>query len=369
VDLANFDDIVSDKQLTAGRTASAEMHSIGHWFKASVPTLLRSQEQSRVVLAATRYDLEDPYEDIMLDARSREGDWSGLDGYYPQKADGEWNVYYRSALVDGQSIMPSAYTAQMLQKLAKTDHWTYVTQYINNPHAVDSQEFGSYDLRRCFMEYDDIKQEYFIRRDDTLLVQLSTCDVVGGCDPAASEKRVSHQTSRSAVAIVARDAQDNIYIIDGRRDYVDPVTMMDWLFQLKRRFQREMRIFRLEAQGAFKLLVSVIRREEQLRQTDLNLLPIPSMGDKLATIRLIWEPYLKRRAIFVCDNMFDIVASEFNVFPSQMLDMMDAVKIAIAGTHSVARDADDEYYDDEDDDFDGRTTSAFSQRHKSAAGY
>jgi hypothetical protein len=364
VDLAQFDDIVSDSQLNSDRHANAEMTRIGHWFKTAVPTLLRSQDRSRVVLAATRYDIEDPYEDIMLDARVREGDWTGLDGFYPRVENGTWNVYYRTWNVDGESIFPDAYTVESMMKLAKEDPWTYITQYVNNPHNVATQEFGAYSLRRCWLEYDDEQREWYIKRDDQRRVPLSLCDVVAGADPAASDKRVSRKTSRSAIAVIARCPDDCVYIIDARCDYVDTVKMMDWFFALRRRFSRDWRVMKFEAAGPFKLMVSLLRREEQLRQTDLNFLPIPSLGEKLSTIRLIWEPFLKRGSVFVCDSVWNLVSREFNVFPSQMLDLMDAVKIAISATHSVAED-DDGHYDDDDD----AVQSAFAKRHVASTGY
>jgi len=58
------------------------------------------------------------------------------------------------------------------------------------------------------------------------------------------------------------------------------------------------------------------------------------------------------------------MSREFNVFPSQMLDLMDAVKIAISGTHSVAEDDSGHYDDDEDGE-----KSDFSRRHVASTGY
>jgi len=59
------------------------------------------------------------------------------------------------------------------------------------------------------------------------------------------------------------------------------------------------------------------------------------------------------------------VRREFNVFPSQMLDLMDAIKLAIAGTHSIV-DEDGNKYDDDDDDV---VANAFQKRHVGVTGY
>jgi len=318
------------------------------------------------VLAATRYDLLDPYEQIMCDTCERSGDWTGLDGFYPVRIGGMWRTYYRTWCVDGESIMPEAYTVESMSRLAKDDPWTYATQYVNNPHNVSTQEFGSYDLKTCDVDYDDLRNEWIIRTEDGDEISLSDCDVVGGIDPAASEKRVSRHTSRSAVAIVARDINDRIYIVDARCDYVDVIKMMDWLFTLKKRYSRSMRLFKLEIGGPFKLLVSLLHREEQLRGVDLDFVAVPAMGDKLPTIRLVWEPFLKRQAVYVARGAtLDLVRREFNVFPSQMLDLMDAIKLAIAGTHSIV-DEDGNKYDDDDDDV---VANAFQKRHVGVTGY
>lgn len=349
VDLAVFDDIVGDSQLNAARQATAEMERISNWFSASLRTLLISQARSRVTLAATRYSIDDPYERIMSDARTHDGDWHALETYYPRPNErGRWRVYYRSAICDEQSIFPESYSVEFLQRLAKDDHWTYVTQYLNNPHSTGTLDFASYDLRRAMVlfEDDDIKIRYRTAQGADLEYSIDECDVVLGADPAASEKRVSARTSRSATCVVARTPHDDVVIVSANRDYVKPTRFHDWLFKENIKWRRKVRQFRVEGQGPFKIIKDVLEEEQKRRGDYFYLVMVPAMGDKVMTIRTILEPFLKRDALYVVDEAMPLVRLEYDIFPSSALDLLDALKIAVAGTRlpdgAWARDDDDE---------------------------
>lgn len=367
VDLAVFDDVVGDSQLNSARSATAEMERIGNWFSSSLRTLLISQQTSRVTLAATRYSIDDPYEPVMADAITHDGDWSELENFYPKPSrNGRWKVYYRSALVDGESIFPESYSLEFLQRLAKDDPWTYITQYVNNPHSVGTLDFSSYNLRAAVV---DFEAEYpvveFQRNGQLESYRLEECDVVAGIDPAASEKRVSTKTSKSAVAVVARTPKDDIVILDCRRDYVKTSKLFDWMFAINRKYNGLVRQFRLESQGPFKLLDSVLKDEMKRRGDFFYVVSVPAMGDKVATIKMTMEPFLKRDCMFVVDESIDLVRQEFDIFPSSMMDLLDAIKIAIAGTRLPAGAW--KYMDGDEDD--EELTSRFSDRTVGSIGY
>jgi hypothetical protein len=373
VDLAVFDDIVGDSQLNAVRAATVEMERIGNWFSSSLRTLLISQQISRVTLAATRYSIDDPYEVIMGDAKTHDGDWSELEIYYPQASlTGRWNTYYRSAICEGESIFPESYNIEFLRRLAKDDHWTYITQYVNNPHSTGSLDFASYSLRAAKLLYEDssIKggfagdgEPYIsrMRNGREITTPLRECDIVIGCDPAASEKRANSRTSRSAVVVIARTPQDEIVILDARRDYVKTSKLMDWLFQLANKYPNARQV-RVEAQGPFKILAEVIRDEMKRRGKFFYMLAVPAMGDKVPTIKMTFEPFLKRDVVYVIDESMAIVKQEFDIFPSSQLDLLDAVKIAISGTH-LPQGA---WHTSEDDD---EELATFERRRVGTAGY
>lgn len=360
VDLGVFDDIVGDSQLNSARSATAEMERISNWFSSSLRTLLISQRVSRVTLAATRYSVDDPYERIMGDALTHDGDWTELEAYYPAPAKaGRWRTYYRSALADGESIFPESYSVEFLKRLARDDHWTYVTQYVNNPHSTGTLDFAAYELRRATLLFKDGEGCVTLHRNGGVKVwPLSECDIVMGIDPAASEKRNSAKTSRSALAVVARTPDDEMVVLDTRRDYVKPSKLFDWVFGLNRKYVGRLRQVRIEAQGPFKMLGDVLRDEMKRRGDHFYLVPVPAMGDKVPTIKMGLEPFLKRDALYVIDESMAMVRLEFDIFPSSALDLLDALKIAIAGTHMAQSAWANEDEDDVKVGFGGRAVGA-----------
>jgi hypothetical protein len=365
VDLADFDDVVGDSQLNSARGATAEMERIGNWFSSSLRTLLISQKESRVTLAATRYSIDDPYEPIMSDAITHDGDWSELEAFYPEPSKlGRWHVYYRSALSDGESIFSESYSVDFLKRLAKDDHWTYVTQYVNNPHSVGTLDFASYTLRSAKLVYEDSKPCIHIQRHGKLEVfALDDCDMILGIDPAASEKRVSTKTSRSAGAVIARTCKDDVVVLDTFCDFMKATKLFDWLFRLHHKHQGRFRQVRLESQGSFKLLSDLLLEEMKRRGEHFYLLPVPAMGDKVQTIKLMLEPFLKRDAFFVIEESMALVKTEFDIFPSSRADLLDAIKLGIAGTHLPAGS----WYNDEDAE--DEEVVGFDKRLVGAAGY
>jgi len=364
--LAVFDDVVGDSQLNSARGATAEMERIKNWFSSSLRTLLISQKTSRVTLAATRYSIDDPYEPIMADAVEHDGDWTELEAFYPPaEVNGRWRVYYRSALADGESIFPESYSVDFLKRLSKDDPWTYITQYVNNPHSVGTLDFASYSLRSAKMDFSSDKPCIILERAgrrETFL--LDECDIVMGVDPAASEKRKSTKTSRSAGAVIARTPRDDIVILDVFCDFIKSSKLFDWLFRLNSKYAGRFRQVRLESQGAFKLLSDLLKDEMKRRGEHFYLLPVPAMGDKISTIKMMFEPFLKRDSMFVVEESMALIKLEFDIFPSSRADLLDAVKIGIAGTHLPSGAW--KYNDDDEDD---EEMVGFGRRAVSTVGY
>lgn len=367
VDLAVFDDIVGDSQLNSARQATAEMQRIANWFSSNLYTLLVSKTESRVTLAATRYSVDDPYESVMCDARTHDGDWQEIENHYPEAGPkGAWRVYYRSALVDGESIFPESYTVESLAELARKDHWAYVTQYVNNPHNAGTLDFSAYSLRECDLDWDREGGPALVLMRNGVEVErkLWECDLVLGVDPSASAKRVSVKTSRSAMALIARTPCDELVVVEAKRDYVKPSMLFNWLFNVHSKYRGKVRQFRVETQGPFKMLEDMIRDEMKRRGEWFYLVPVPAMGDKVPTIKLALEPFLKRDCVYVTQEALPSVKQEFDIFPSSMLDLLDAIKIGVAGTRlpdgAWARQ-------DEDEDDDNR--SEFAKRRVGVTGY
>jgi hypothetical protein len=336
VDDALIDDIVSDKELTSSRDVTSEMIKRRDWLQTAIATILDSPLDSTVSLSDTRYAIDDPYESPTMSSREHLGDWTPLGDRYPVDPDGEWTTYYRSALVDGVSIFPEKYTCATLERLAKRDFWTYITQFVNNPYAHDKIEFGNLEVGHA---------TFGLGRDERPAVTiegieypLEVADVVLACDPASSESRRSMRTSRSAIGVIARFPKRRFVVLAAQAGYYGPTQFYDALFGLHARFAQFIRTSAIEAASNFKFLVNSLREEEVRRQTFINVEGVQPLGDKLATIRSTLEPILQNGTLFIVDACRDVVLSELRVFPSASLDVLDMLKIGISRTVPPAND-------------------------------
>jgi hypothetical protein len=358
VDDALIDDIVSDKELTSTRDVTSEMIKRRDWLQTAIATILDSPSESCVVLSDTRYALDDPYEAPTRNSREHLGDWSAIEDHYAVAEDGEWVTYYRSALVGDISIFPEKYTKAWLEQLSKNDFWTYITQYVNNPHSVDKVEFSQYNVGYAKLGVDfDGRIVVCVDGKD---YALRSADVVLAVDPASSGTRRNVRTSRSAVVALARFARRRYVILDVRAGYWRPAELFDQIFAMHARFRDYARATFVEAAGNFKFLIDMLREEEMRRRTYVNTVGVTPLGDKLATIRSALEPLLREATLFVVDDVRETWMAEFRVFPSMSLDILDATKIGI----SQSSPPDDDFEDEEDDfdDDDREEENAFGRR-------
>lgn len=95
------------------------------------------------------------------------------------------------------------------------------------------------------------------------------------------------------------------------------------------------------------------------------LLPVPAMGDKVPTIKMTLEPFLKRDALYVVDDAMPLMRQEFDIFPSNQLDLLDSAKIALSGTRLPAG----AWFDTDDDDDEDSPRRGFNARHVGVVGY
>jgi hypothetical protein len=362
VDLAVFDDIIDDSQLNADHGATADLYRMRNWLFTNMRTLLVSQK-SRTILSATRYALDDPYEDIMLDAHKQAGYWGELSTAYPKRAEGEWDVYYRRAIEQDQSIFPAAYTVESLTRLASSDPWTYQTQYLNDPKAASVLEFLSYKVREASIDFDaglgDFVVELSLGRE-VEKIRLGDCDVVVGVDPAASSKYVSQRTSRTAYVLMLRDYKDRYIFIEARRGYWAPSEYIDRIFELCKKYNYAQRAVAVEMQAGFKVLEDVFRQEQHRRNVFLNVRSISALAKKEDTIRNVWQPVLNDGRVFaVTDNCLELL-SEVSLFPSSPAkDLLDAGKIAISFSRLPEAPLDADNFTDEE------LAEALRKRHRS----
>lgn len=330
VDEALIDDIVGDDELDANRGATADMYKKKNWFDDNQRTLLQSPERSRIVLAATRYSIDDPYEFVMRHAHSHEGWWDPIEEEYPVDPEGEWNVYYRQARELDDSIFPEQYSVEWLSRLAKEKPATYQLHYENNPVSINSVEFAMYRPQGFDLVYDKSRGWDISINNTGEVVPLRYCDIVMAIDPAGSEKMASIKTSRSSVVLLARDPKDRHYVLQVRAGYVPTTTWFDWAFSLKDQFSEILRGTFVEQQAGFRSLTSIIRSEESRRRSWLNYLPVNALGDKIVTIRNLIQPLLEKGLLYINNECRDLVDEELRTFPASIKrDILDAMKIAI----------------------------------------
>lgn len=337
-DLHIVDDMIGLKGLNATQEANAVMTKTRNWFWSSEKTLLRTMAKSRVFVVGTRYAVDDVYDDIIK--RARRNDGYPLANFEPA-AKGSWVIYYRKAVEDGRIILPQVYTEEGLRELAEHDWWTYVTQYLNDPQSSGLAELVDFPMKRCKLEWVAASKEWFVlleNGEDVRELALSECDVVLAVDPAATERRVSAKTSRTAVGVVAVHSSGRKFLIDLRVGFVSPLAMFDWIFSLKERFSPRVRATLLESNAGFKVLSPILREEEKKRGVWLHLAPFAAAGEKVARIRATLLPELEAGRLYIASVHFDAVEEEKRGFPQAVhkMDILDMLSTGIAGAYVPA---------------------------------
>ncbi len=329
-DLLSVDDLVSEKELDSERSASADMVKKGQWFSTNQDTLLISPRKSRVFLAATRYAVDDPYEDLFTEVRNAIGYWDELP-YEVNESTGIWDIYYRMAIEKDLPIFPEKVGQAELNRMAVKDPWKYYTQYLNNPYAANVSEFSSYNIKDCAVDFDnyDGYRIVWYESGEHHSIDLKDCEVTIGLDPAASETRVSNKTSRSAIVVRARDAQDRRFYIDGSVGYYAPTKIYDEIFRLYRKWRGYVNNTKIEAHGGFKIIWNALVEEQAKRQIFLGLRRIKPLPDKDAKLREFLQPLLEYGRVYVAEPIAGYIREELTVFPGgTKRDVMDAMEIA-----------------------------------------
>ena len=339
----SFDDLVGDDQLDVDRAAMSDMIKAGNWFKSNERSLMETPGVSTLGLSATRYAIDDPYERVMRNTKYVHSN-AWIDGieYEPDESK-EWNVYYRLVEENGIMTFPEKHTRLEMLKLAETDFWTYALQYINNPRAGALNELSDYDLKECYIDWRD---------GDCIVVPrgkkarfLKDMDLLITIDPGASEKRKTARTSKSAVVALARDCEDNDYILAVRNGYYSPTELFDKIFSLHKLFKTQgIRATFFEMQGAFKLLKTTFRQEERRRNYWCNLREETKGSNKHVNIRSRLQPRLQKGCIYTTRQLMPVIQTELNQFPSGTLDLLDAISLGIEKLHLP------EMYDEDDED-------------------
>jgi hypothetical protein len=332
----NLDDPVGDKQLDGNREATAEMLRIGNWLKTNIRTLVMDWNHSQVFMSGTRYGMEDPYEHILTSNSSAfygcKEELYAED--YHEVEDGEWDVYYRLVEEDGQFIFPERMNRRAMDQIEKDDPWTAITQFRNKARVPGLSEFIDYRLGDAWLDWDVGANQWKLT-----LVEIGEhviehvffwheLDRVVACDPAASDKKMSARTSRSAVVMYVQTPLGHRVICDLRYGYVRTTEMFNWMFDFYDKYRPRVTV--LETIGPFKTLKDSIREEELRRKKFISLMPesTPS-GDKTVNIRTTLTSLFSNGLVY-CVKPHDVpVLGEMRGFPgSKLKDILDSITLA-----------------------------------------
>ena len=346
VDLFDADDIVGENMLNADRASTADMIRMSNWLHSNMRTLVVSWKTSRVLVIGTRYSIDDPYERIMAHSREHHGYWEEED--YDLDPAGEWVTQYWPALVGNASIWPDTYSKEGLDRMKDENPWLYYSQYMNSVKSAKPGDFSQYTPEKVDLQYREDERWWVVFPDEER--PLATADVVAAGDPAASTHRAGMRTSKSATTVIARWSDERVAVLEADKGFVEPTRFFDWLYDYKHKYRELLRNPYVEAQAGFKSFIPISRREAQIRKEDLNVQPVPALGDKETTIRNILQPFLSRGKLYIESRIYGKVIEELRVFPSSKMDLLDAIKIALFKSRKPDAKPDGSEQDDDDED-------------------
>lgn len=373
-----IDDLAGLDDLNQTMAANANMAAKKKWFATNTRALLVDLKNSRIFVAGTRYSIDDTYQPIFDDAAQFAG--------YPHekfytRPNGDWYIYYRKSLENGEVTFPESFTKEGLEKIAAQDQWTWITQYQNDPQEAGLAEFIDYEVDWAALQWSRKLGQYIIvpyaqaayerrfgegadtgRQD--WFVRLGDCDVVMAIDPAGTETGVSSKTSRSAIGVVAFDPFGFKYLLWLRAGYFSIEKMMDLVFQGNDMFAGYLRGTVVESNAMQKILKPIFDREAKIRNKRLNTIAVPAKGDKTARIRNNVGQALANGQVVLCSGEGTEFLEEKQVFPQDKykMDVLDMFEKAIAASNQPTAPA-------ERDEWDRAEDRLLRERAKSKTGY
>ena len=347
------DDLVGEHMLDSMNHLGADNQKAKNWFGSAVENI-PSGRGCVVTAWGTRYGPDDAWGPIWSDIKKFYGYTEAEP--FEEKADGSWVVYYRAVREDQgdgrgeRPVFPEEITNDELDKMMLEKPWQYWTQMMNMSAYSGLSEMIDYDLKTCNLDVSkggELIVSWFDSAEQRLMEEpLADMDVVAACDPAASEKRVSVRTSKSAYVVYARNWRDQRFVLQVESGFAPITQVFDWLFAGFKRFKGYVRTTNVEVQGPFKMLRPIIRDEEHKRQMWLNFRGVSAKGDKDGRIRAYLQPLMERGELYAVESAQAVIRGEMSTFPDgHQKDVLDA--LAIAEAASRRGDAPDDV--DEDD--------------------
>lgn len=320
----SLDDLVGLDSLNASRESSANMEAAKKWLGTNL-TALRDGVRSRVGLCATRYGIDDCYQNCYESVKEVHG---YTDGDLQATSGGKWSVYYRMVEENGFYLRPDVMNKESLEELVRTDFWAAMTQWYNSPYKTGLAEFVEASVGLCRLVFN--KNEWWIVRvgdniSDKTVVRLGDCDVVMTIDPAATDKGIKAKTCRSSIGIWACDSDDNKYRIWSRVGFFSIHELIDHVFEGNRVFNGYVRATFVESNAFQKVLKPLFDAEQLNRKAYVHTIAVQATGDKKARIRVAFGTYLTRNAIWATSEAGKEMIEELRMFPmsESKMDVLD----------------------------------------------
>jgi hypothetical protein len=328
-DIIQLDDLVGLDTLDQNRQSTALMGTARKWFNTN-RRALRKTTASRVILAATRYALDDCYADVYSNCKTVTG-WTKGD-LQPQEK-GEWDVYYRLVEEDGLYLRPNVMDEKGLTELMETDYWAAMTQYYNSPMKAGLAEFAECEIKPCSLIEDENKRLWIKRNDPNLLdddkemaVALGSCNVMCATDLAATDTNMNAKTCRTAVTVWAVDGHERKYLLWSRVGFFSIFESINYIFEANRVFKGYLIGTLVEMNAFQKIMKPWLEREQEQRGVYINPIGVNATGDKKARIRSAFGIGFARGQIYSVKEAVKPLLEETKQFPmnDSRLDTMDA---------------------------------------------
>jgi hypothetical protein len=362
--LITIDDLVGLEAIDQQRQSNATMETARKWFRTN-RRALRLNRESRIGVVATRYAIDDCYEDIYKSCKSLTG-WDK--GDLVPSPTGEWDIYYRLVEEDGVYIKPHVMNKKEFETLLEEDFWSAMTQYMNAPTKAGLAEFIDAEVRSAELVWQ--KEQWYLRRmpdpnfepesDEDVLVPLGGCDVVVSTDLAATDSGINARTCRSSIGAWACDSKGNRYRFWSRVGYYSIHQSMEYLFEVNRLFRGYIRTTIVEANAFQKIVKPILEREMDARQEYFPVLAVNAAGDKRARIRAALGQVLPRRQLWLVEGQKKEFLEELRMFPmGNKVDCLDESEKGITYTSRPANTTEIEYYERESERRTYETGNAF----------
>ncbi len=359
--LFNPDDLVGLDDLDVEHMGNLNMMASLQWFKTNRRALLRSQKKSRIIFCMTRFSIDDPSASIVDDAKE-------FFGYicddFEEKKNGTWTVYNRLGIENGVAINPDVLTVEDLSNQMEDDYWGAMTQSMNRPAKTGLVEFSDFKIKPAFLEWNEEHRCYAILKGKEVNFEdeeeqpkakpLSLFSVIMGVDPASTEKDITAKTSRTAISIWAVDSNEDVILLWRRVGYFPPIVVDEkgeltggwfkYIYDGARKFSGSVSVCAIESQAMQKVLAPILQRETIFQNFPLYFKPVPAPGDKVARIRMKFQPLLARGKVYAVAGEDIELKQEIKVFPQSKwrMDLLDSSEKALSEARAPEEEPDEE---------------------------